>query len=82
MKAEYVRNLNCNYQRLEPGEQPDEKRYQYKCIGLVGGNPIYATPKSDNNNNVYVLVKNNAGKFELIQIDKDFTGFGENDTQN
>ena len=31
MKAEYVRNLNCNYQRLEPGEQPDEKRYQY-CI--------------------------------------------------
>ena len=36
MKAEYVRNLNCNYQRLEPGEQPDEKRYQY-CIMERGG---------------------------------------------
>lgn len=36
MKAEYVRNLNCNYQRLELKDEPDQKRYQY-CILERGG---------------------------------------------
>lgn len=36
MKADYVRELNRNYQRIELQEQPKEKRYQY-CIMERGG---------------------------------------------
>lgn len=36
MKAEYVRNLHSNYERLLLDEKPEEKRYQY-CILSRGG---------------------------------------------
>ncbi len=36
MKAEYVRNLHSNYERLLLDERPEEKRYQY-CILSRGG---------------------------------------------
>lgn len=36
LKTEYVRNLNCNYERILLDEKPEEKRYQY-CILNRGG---------------------------------------------
>ena len=36
IETEYIRNLNCNYQRVLLGEKPEEKRYQY-CILTRGG---------------------------------------------
>ena len=31
LETEYVRNLNCNYERVMLEERPEENRYQY-CI--------------------------------------------------
>ncbi len=36
LETEYVRNCNCNYERLHLEEKPQEKRYQY-CILSRGG---------------------------------------------
>lgn len=36
LQMEYVRNLNCNYERILLDEKPEEKRYQY-CILNRGG---------------------------------------------
>lgn len=36
MQTEFVRNLNCNYERVLLDEKPEEKRYQY-CILNRGG---------------------------------------------
>lgn len=36
LEAEYVRNCNCNYQRILLEEKPEDKRYQY-CILSRGG---------------------------------------------
>lgn len=36
LEAEYVRNCNCNYQRILLKEKPEDKRYQY-CILSRGG---------------------------------------------
>lgn len=36
LETEYVRNLNCNYERVMLGEKPQENRYQY-CILSRGG---------------------------------------------
>lgn len=36
LKTEYVRNLNCNYERLLLDKKPEERRYQY-CILNRGG---------------------------------------------
>jgi len=36
MRTEFIRHLNCNYERLILSEPPDENRYQY-CIITRGG---------------------------------------------
>ncbi len=36
LETEYVRNLNCNYERVVLAEKPKENRYQY-CILNRGG---------------------------------------------
>lgn len=36
LQTEYVRNLNCNYERILLDKKPEEKRYQY-CIINRGG---------------------------------------------
>ncbi|MDE6673508.1 MAG: hypothetical protein K2K19_01655, partial [Acetatifactor sp.] len=36
LETEYVRNLNCNYERVMLEEKPEENRYQY-CILSRGG---------------------------------------------
>lgn len=36
MQTEFVRSLNCNYERISLEEKPEEKRYQY-CILNRGG---------------------------------------------
>lgn len=36
LETEYVRNLNCNYERVRLAEKPQENRYQY-CILNRGG---------------------------------------------
>lgn len=36
LNTEYVRNLNCNYERILLDKKPEEKRYQY-CILSRGG---------------------------------------------
>ena len=36
LETEYVRNLNCNYERMLLEEKPEENRYQY-CILSRGG---------------------------------------------
>ncbi len=55
--------------------------FKYKCVGFTAdGNPVYATPASDSNNNVYVLAKK-GDSFELIQL-KGFTGHKLPDKQN
>lgn len=36
LETEFVRNLNCNYERVLLGEKPEENRYQY-CILNRGG---------------------------------------------
>ena len=36
LTAEYVRNYNCNYERITLEQKPEEKRYQY-CILSRGG---------------------------------------------
>lgn len=35
-QAEYVRNLNCNYERILLDKKPEENRYQYCIIGRGG----------------------------------------------
>lgn len=36
LQTEYVKNLNCNYERIRLDEKPEENRYQY-CIVTRGG---------------------------------------------
>ncbi len=36
LQTEYVRSLNCNYERLLLEEKPEEKRYQYCILGRGG----------------------------------------------
>ena len=36
LQTEFVRNLNCNYERILLDVNPEEKRYQY-CILSRGG---------------------------------------------
>ena len=42
--AEYVRNCNCNYERIHLEEKPEDRRYQY-CI-LSRGGSRYLLPAS------------------------------------
>lgn len=57
------------------------KIFNYKHVGFTAdGNPVYATPASDTNNNVYVLAKK-SDSFELIQL-SGFTGHKRPDEQN
>ena len=57
------------------------KTFKYKNVGTTAdGNPVYATPASDTNNNVYVLAKK-GDSFELIQL-SGFTGHKVPDKQN
>ena len=58
-----------------------KKIFKYKYVGTTAeGNPVYATPVSDKNNNVYVLAKK-GNSFELIQL-KGFSGHKHPDEQN
>lgn len=61
------------------------KIFKYKYVGTTAdGNPVYATPASDKNNNVYVLAKKSTKEgdsFELIQL-KGFSGHTHRDEQN
>lgn len=61
------------------------KTFKYKNVGTTAdGNPVYATPASDTNNNVYVLAKKSTKEgvsFELIQL-KGFSGHTHPDKQN
>lgn len=58
-----------------------DKTFKYKHVGTTAdGNPVYATPASDTNNNVYVLAKK-GDSFELIQL-SGFTGHTYPDIQN
>lgn len=61
------------------------KIFNYKHVGFTAyGNPVYATPASDKNNNVYVLAKKSTKEgvsFELIQL-KGFSGHTHPDKQN
>ena len=61
------------------------KTFKYKYVGTTAdGNPVYATPASDTNNNVYVLAKKSTKEgvsFELIQL-SGFTGHTRPDIQN
>ena len=34
--AEYIRNCNCNYERIMLEEKPEEKKYQYCILGRGG----------------------------------------------
>lgn len=36
MRTEFVRSLNCNYERILLDEKPEEKRYQYCILGRGG----------------------------------------------
>lgn len=36
IQTEYVRNLNCNYERVLLDQQPEENRYQYCIVGRGG----------------------------------------------
>lgn len=36
MQTEYVKSLNCNYERILLDEKPEEKRYQYCIVGRGG----------------------------------------------
>lgn len=36
IQTEYVRSLNCNYERILLDKKPDEKRYQYCILGRGG----------------------------------------------
>lgn len=57
------------------------KIFKYKYVGTTSdGNPVYATPASDKNKNVYVLAKK-GNDFELIQL-SGFTGHKAPDKQN
>lgn len=58
------------------------KTYNYKTIGMSNGYPIYGTPQSDENKNVYVMCKEKStGKVVLLQLNK-FSGYGVKDAQN
>ena len=36
LQTEYVKNLNCNYERILLEEKPEENRYQYCIVGRGG----------------------------------------------
>lgn len=36
LQTEYIKNLNCNYERILLDRLPDENRYQYCIIGRGG----------------------------------------------
>lgn len=36
MQTEYIKSLNCNYERILLDEKPEEKRYQYCIVGRGG----------------------------------------------
>ena len=59
----------------------DNNAYNYKIIGMSNGYPIYGTPQSDINKNVYVMCKGPDGKVVLLQLNK-FSGYGIKDAQN
>ncbi len=59
----------------------DNNAYNYKIIGMSNGYPIYGTPQSDTNKNVYVMCKDSNGKVVLLQLNK-FSGYGVKDNQN
>ena len=68
------------------------KTYNYKTIGMSNGYPIYGTPKSDENKNVYVMCKEKStGKVVLLQFEyksektnkiEKMSGCGVKDAQN
>ena len=33
LNVEYVRSLNCNYERILLDKMPEDKRYQYSILG-------------------------------------------------
>lgn len=59
----------------------DNNAYNYKIIAMSNGYPIYGTPQSDTNKNVYVMCKDSNGKVVLLQLNK-FSGYGVKDAQN
>lgn len=59
----------------------DNNAYNYRIIGMRDGYPIYGTPQSDTNKNVYVMCKDSNGKVVLLQLNK-FSGYGVKDAQN
>lgn len=56
------------------------KIWHYKYAGIQDGCPIYITPNTDRNQNVYVLCKQ-GNAYKLMQF-KDFSGYGKGDLQN
>lgn len=57
------------------------RTWNYKYAGETkDGCPIYITPATDTNNNVYVLCKQ-GNAYKLMQF-KDFSGYGKGDLQN
>ena len=56
--------------------------YQYKCIGISQDNiPIYATPDSDNNDNIYALVYDKTTEKQVLLQFGNMTGVGSGDNQ-
>ena len=68
------------------------KTYNYKTIGMSNGYPIYGTPQSDENKNVYVMCKQKStGKVVLLQFEykpeetnkiEKMSGYGVKDGQH
>lgn len=56
------------------------KHWYYHYAGEEDGCPVYITPKTDTNNNVYVLCKQ-GNDYKLMQFE-DFKGYGMGDSQN
>lgn len=56
------------------------RTWNYKYAGEKDGCPIYITPNSDENKNVYVLCEHK-GEHKLMQFEN-FSGYGDGDHQN
>ena len=72
---------NTNFPTYAAITTSGNNAYNYKCIGMSNGYPIYGTPATDTNKNVYVMCKDPNGKVVLLQLNK-FSGYGVKDTQN
>lgn len=72
---------NTNFPTYAAITTSGNNAYNYKCIGMSNGYPIYGTPATDINKNVYVMCKDPNGKVVLLQLNK-FSGYGVKDAQN